>query len=410
MKPYLIMATINELSNLKDIVAELEETGTKVIIVDEGNDQMRSANSRILDGLEVAYYGPRERREWFGRFGSRSEEFGSVIPERAHAETSFGFLIAYEEGADYVIELDDDVFASSLVRDHGENLFGDGGITVSAESRWYNTLEAISLTAATAATNMAAADADADTDTDTDTDTDVAVNTDADTAAGLGRGAAGACGLFPRGHPYSPGTRSGRYFWKNEGGRCVLNMGHWTGCPDFDALTILYHGGLNGRCGIEGASLKKGREKVVVDRGTYFAVCSMNTSFLPKVIPAFYQLYMNTMGIDRFDDIWSGILLKRVADHLGERVCLGKPVGLHDKRPRSTFRDLRKELEGMAMNEVFWRIADREISGSTYSDCYLSLADLIEAEAAKMQEASYRSFLRLQVDKMRLWIRILDLM
>jgi hypothetical protein len=30
-----------------------------------------------------------------------------VIPERAHAETSFGFLIAIEQGADFVVELDE---------------------------------------------------------------------------------------------------------------------------------------------------------------------------------------------------------------------------------------------------------------------------------------------------------------
>jgi hypothetical protein len=60
-------------------------------------------------------------------------------------------------------------------------------------------------------------------------------------------------------------------------------MGHWIGNPDFDALTILYNGGLDGRCGVKGLSLN--REKVIVDKGTYFAVCSMNTSFVPKVIP-----------------------------------------------------------------------------------------------------------------------------
>lgn len=53
------------------------------------------------------------------------------------------------------------------------------------------------------------------------------------------------------------------------------------------------------------------REKVIVGKGTYLAVCSMNTSFTPEIIPAFYQLYMNFMGVDRFDDIWSGIFLKK---------------------------------------------------------------------------------------------------
>jgi len=36
----------------------------------------------------------------------------SVISERCHAETSFGFLITYEEEADVTIEMDDDFFSS----------------------------------------------------------------------------------------------------------------------------------------------------------------------------------------------------------------------------------------------------------------------------------------------------------
>jgi hypothetical protein len=157
---------------------------------------------------------------------------------------------------------------------------------------------------------------------------------------------------------------------------------------------------------VRGFSLKE--EKVVVGKGTYFAVCSMNTSFLPKVVPAFYQLYMNTMGIDRFDDIWSGIFLKRAADHLGGRVCLGKPAGNHDKRPRSVFKDLKKEIDGMIMNESVWEMVDADITGGSYSDAYLSVADLLSRGVKKFTDESQRRFMELQVEKMRLWVETVD--
>jgi hypothetical protein len=51
----------------------------------------------------------------------------------------------------------------------------------------------------------------------------------------------------------------------------------------------------------------------------------MNTSFVSKIIPAFYQLYMKHMGVDRFNDIWSGIFLKKIVDHLGDNISLGTP-------------------------------------------------------------------------------------
>ncbi|MBC7120980.1 MAG: hypothetical protein H5T33_05310 [Candidatus Methanosuratus sp.] len=362
MQPYLIMASINELSNLNPLKQELKETNTKVIVVDEGNQGIRSRNEIVLDGLERSYYGPREREDWFkSRFGLGYKRYLEVIPERAHAETSFGFLVAYEEGAEFIVELDDDVFINSLMLGHKENLFGEGGKTVHSKSRWYNTLDSISLTSQNR--------------------------------------------FFPRGHPYSPEARTEDYAWDGSGGSCVLNMGHWIGNPDFDALTILYHGGMDGRCAIRGECLIN--EKVVVGKGTYFAVCSMNTSFVTKVIPAFYQLYMNAMGVDRFDDIWSGIFLKRVADHLGDRVCLGKPVGTHEKRPRSVFKDLKSEMDGMALNESVWRFVDGELSGSSYADSYLSLADLLEKGASTLNE-TYQKFLNCQVGMMRRWVEIVD--
>jgi hypothetical protein len=363
MRPYLVIATINALDNLRPLISEFARTETKIVVVDEGDDGVRVKNDSILVGLDRAYYGPRERFEWFkARFPSDYERHLSLIPEKAHAETSFGFLVAYEEGASFLVELDDDVFAEKLMEEHRDNLLGEEGRTVASPSKWYNTLDAI-------VTNA-------------------------------------PCRLFPRGHPYSPSARTGEYSWSDKGGSCVLNMGHWVGNPDFDAMTILYHGGIDGRCGVRGLSLEE--EKVVVGKGTYFAVCSMNTSFLPKVVPAFYQLYMNTMGIDRFDDIWSGIFLKRVADHLGDQICLGKPAGTHDKRPRSVFKDLKKEMDGMIMNESVWEMVDADITGRSYSDAYLSLADLLSKGANKFPDENHKRFMELQVEKMRLWVETVD--
>jgi len=291
----------------------------------------------------------------------------SVIPEKCHAETSFGFLVAYEDGANVILELDDDVFpvdGRNFIDSHLDNLLSDRGIRVSSKCKWYNTLENLTLS--------------------------------------------GHRGIvFPRGHPYLPETRVGDYVWKKSGGKCVLNMGLWVGHPDLDALTILYNGGLDGRCNIKSTGLK--RNKIIVDDGTYFAICSMNTSFIRKIIPAFYQLYMKVMGIDRFDDIWSGIFVKKIADHLGDKVCLGKPLVYHDKRPRSTFKDLRSELEGMMINEMLWKVVDAiELNGKDYYECYLELANGLERSLDKFNEKLHQDFVKLQVEKMRIWLDILD--
>lgn len=364
MLVYIVIASINPLTNLNT----LNETdhNIKVIVVDEGDESVRNINSKILSKVKYEYYGPRERENWFKeRFGASFEKYLSLIPERCHAETSFGFLKAFEDGADVIIELDDDVHIfSDFVKGHIENLFNDDGVTVNSNGKWYNTIENLSLKID-------------------------------------GK-------IFPRGHPYVSTCRVEDYLWSNVGGDCVLNMGLWNGHPDLDALTLIHYGGLDGRGSIEGLGLK--RDKIIVGKGTYFSICSMNTSFISKIIPAFYQLYMNFMGVDRFDDIWSGIFIKRISDHIGDNVCLGKPLCRHDKRVRNVFKDLLKETNGLEMNEYIWKICkDTEFSSKTYPDCYLELACSFEKNIERWFKDSFHiKFWKVQIEKMCIWVELID--
>jgi len=365
---WIVTASIYVLENIWSFYVRGDLEGVeRVVVVDEGDEAVRGKSREMLNGLEVEFHGPREREEFFkSRFGSSYEKYLSLIPERSHAETSYGFLLAYEAGADYVIEIDDDVFPEdgySLVRNHIRALRAAGGRSVESPGKWINTIDFLVL------------------------------------EPGMD--------LFPRGHPYDPATRVRGYRFGSDEGECVVNMGLWTGHPDLDALTILYLGGMDGRARVSSIAIKE--EKVVPARGNYFAVCSMNTSFSRKVIPAFYQLYMKYMGIDRFDDIWSGIFLKKIADRIGDRLCLGAPAARHVKRPRTVWKDLRAELEGMIINEVLWKVVDQaEIDSKSYPDAYLELADYIAKRIGDFREEHHRKFLEAQVARMRIWVGALD--
>ncbi len=368
MKTCVVIASINPLENIKAFESELLDHDCEVIVIDEGNGVIRKENEKLLSSLQHEYYGPIERAEWFKkRFGPSYKDLLSVIPERCHAETSFGFLVAYERKPDIILEVDDDVFPFAshlLVEAHARNLSDNDGVTVSCSSKWYNTMENLTFTPRRL--------------------------------------------LFARGHPYGQRAENEHLTWKNSGDRCILNMGLWTGCPDLDALTILYNGGMNGQCSITSTGCKKG--KVIVDKGTYFPVCSMNTAFLCEVTPAFYQMYSNFMGIDRFDDIWSGVFIKKIADHLGRRISLGSPLVNHRKRTRDTLKDLRKEFEGMVINEKLWGLVDRvELEGATYWDSYSSLVQKLGKKIPQtFKEPLHREFLEAQLQKMRLWLKIID--
>lgn len=125
MLTYIITASINETKNLKSLQNH-EKGEVKVIIIDEGNKKVRLKNDEHIKDVPHEHFGPQEREEWFKkRFGSAYRKYASIIPENCHAETSFGFLLAYEEDAEIVLEIDDDVFvAENFLKEHIENLIG----------------------------------------------------------------------------------------------------------------------------------------------------------------------------------------------------------------------------------------------------------------------------------------------
>jgi hypothetical protein len=338
-----------------------------IVVIDEGDRALRRKNKQLLEGMTYRFYGPRERKAYFSKtFGRIGLKASHVIPVRCHAETSFGFLLAYEEQPHLVLELDDDTFpvaGSPIIDGHFANLQSHDGLVVSSPNAWYNSVENLQLNVRDQ--------------------------------------------IFPRGHPYDPSVRSTELSWSNASSRIVLNMGLWLGDPDLDALTILSRGGMHGKCDVKSTKIR--RNRVVVREGTYFALCSMNTAFKPEIIPAFYQLYMNYMGIDRFDDIWSGIFLKKVADHLGIGLSLGGPVVRHEKRPRDVFRDLRAENEGMAINEILWRIINGlDLEGKDYWTAYRSLSEGLELALRKLGRPFWRKLIRVQTRKMQAWLRLID--
>ena len=364
---YVVITSTGAVNNLAASKIALVKNGSRIIIVDEGDKSFRRANSKLLSGVAHKFYGPSERKTWFKRrFASASERIASVIPVKCHAENSFGFLAAFEEGADVIIELDDDVAYTGkhdFVAEHMSNLKTGRGVTVSSTSRWYNPMNDLKL-------NVQGA-------------------------------------VFPRGFPYDPQTRDQGYSERQSSVDCVLNMGMWTGNPDLDSVTILSHGGLNGYCAIRSLGLK--RRKVVVDTGTYLPICSMNAAFRAEIVPAFYQLYMNYEGLDRFDDIWSGIFLKKISDHLGKHIAVGSPTAEHRKSERSIFRDLRREMEGIAINEFLWKIVDAtHVTGSNYRDCYDSIVSEIKSRIVKIADITHRKLLSMQVQKMQLWLETVD--
>ncbi|WP_049927954.1 alpha-1 4-glucan-protein synthase [Halopiger goleimassiliensis] len=347
----VVVPTIREYECMRSYFENAREHGfdlsrLHVVLVTEDFCET-DAMERMLEeeGVAGEVFDGTRREEWYAEHGI--EEYGHVVPAASHAETSFGLLYMWaNDEFEYGFFIDDDTLPhpeEDFFGTHMENLAFEGEIEeISSDEQWVNVLYQ---------------------------------NADEH-------------GLYPRGYPYSAmGETVETGTTEIERGQVVASQGLWTNVPDLDAVRILMDGDLEGQ-----AQTRTSREDFgddfVAARGNYLTVCSMNLAFRREVIPAFYQLPMddNEWDVGRFDDIWSGVFLKRACDVLGKRIYNGAPLCEHNKAPRSTFDDLNNEVPGLELNEHLWRIIDDVGAGAD------SYGEIFEAMGRELAEGDWSDY------------------
>lgn len=179
----------------------------------------------------------------------------------------------------------------------------------------------------------------------------------------------------------------------------VLNHGLWSGVPDYDGITFK-------RKGYQPYKIWK-NHSVVIPRFNYFSFCSMNFAFKPKVA---LLMYLPLMGYspdgkkwkyDRFDDIWGGIVMKKILDHHQLAVRNGSPSVEH-RKASIIDKTVEQEKSGLPVNEWFWkRIDNIELNSDTIKGSYLEIA-------SNMKDWKERYFNRLG-EAMEIWTKMIDL-
>lgn len=189
-------------------------------------------------------------------------------------------------------------------------------------------------------------------------------------------------------------TRGVPYYHTARKRRCVLNHGLWTNVPDYDAPTQLCQSRQQGEFHPINQTIPVGR---------YYPMCGMNVALLPEVVPAFYFLLMGRdYEYDRFGDIWSGVFVKKIADHLNVAVNSGDPMVEH-QRASNVWANLRKEAAGLEINETLWDHIDRvTLTAKTFGECYAELAEGLPVGGPAGQ---YMDNLK---NAMREWVSLFD--
>ena len=365
----VVVPTIREYECVREYVANAREYGHDdrlffLLVTEDFCDT--DAMEQMLDDLGVAgaVFDGTAREAWYAEQGI--EEYGHVIPAASHAETSFGLLYLWANDFEFGFFIDDDSLPhdTDFFGTHYENLAYEGTVTeVRSDEQWVNVLYQ---------------------------------NFDEH-------------GLYPRGYPYAAmdeTVETGETYL--ESGDVVASQGLWTNVPDLDAVRILMDGDLQGQAQTRTTSEDYGEDFVAAE-GQYLTVCSMNLAFRREVVPAFYQLPMddNEWDVGRFDDIWSGVFLKRACDLLGKQIYNGAPLCEHNKAPRPTFDDLNNEVPALELNEHVWEVVDEVgADADSYHDAFAAMADaLAEGDFSQWANGEFLTFVG---EHMRDWLAALD--
>ncbi|MFB6118524.1 alpha-1 4-glucan-protein synthase [Halosegnis sp.] len=370
----VIVPTIREYECVREYVANAREHGHAdrlffLLVTEDFCDV--AAMEAMLDELDVAgaVFDGSARAAWYDEH--EIGEYAHVVPAASHAETSFGLLYMWAGDFEYGVFLDDDTLPHDHETDffggHYDNLARTGPVTeVASDEQWVNVLYQ---------------------------------NHDEH-------------GLYPRGYPYAAMDETVTETTTSlADGDVVASQGLWTNVPDLDAVRILMDGDLEGLAQTRTTAADYG-EDFIVAPGNYLTVCSMNLAFRRRVIPAFYQLPMddNEWDVGRFDDIWSGVFLKRAADLAGDYVLTGTPLCEHNKAPRPTFDDLNNEVPALELNEHVWELADEATVDADTDDVYWAAFAAMADRLAdgEFDEWTNGDFLTFVGEHMRDWLAALD--
>jgi hypothetical protein len=236
-----------------------------------------------------------------------------IIPRRTDCVRSFGYYLAYLKPTEFVVTLDDDCYPEATYEGGYLSEMRLALETQWADDRWYNTL--------------------------------------------------GPDPVYPRGYPYDIRERLQS---------TAIHHGMWSNVPDLDART---------QSRLPDYRTPPFRSIARVPTGRYFPMCGMNLAFRREVIPLMYFMlmgkdrYERPWPVDRFGDIWSGLMAKRVLDHLGWAVSSGAP-SVHHSRASNVETNLLKETPAYPFNEQLWRaVSSTPLHADTATGCYFELAD-----------------------------------
>lgn len=239
---------------------------------------------------------------------------------------NIGLLMAYENGADVIITIDDDNFVMN--QDFIE-LHGIAGSRTELQahastSGWFNVCSALE--------------------------------------------AEEGVEFYHRGYPQEMRWTEGSHFATSARLRRIVavNAGFWIDNPDIDAVARMV------RQPVVRGLKQPWTGNFSLHPGTWSPFNSQNTALMSSAIPAYFL----SPYVGRYDDIWASYILTRIAEHLNHAVAFGEPLVRQERNPHDLWKDLDAERNGMIMTGDFSRALRALIlRGASYAECFGEIAD-----------------------------------
>jgi hypothetical protein len=126
----------------------------------------------------------------------------------------------------------------------------------------------------------------------------------------------------------------------------AVQYGGWHGVLDYDAASQLVHR--------PHSSHEFAPVCIPVPKGVPVTTCIMNAAFRTEFTPLMWQLPMHDGKYNRFGDIWSGLLQKKILDAFGWAMLINGTASVYHERASDPIANLEREAPGIRINETVW--------------------------------------------------------
>ena len=211
--------------------------------------------------------------------------------------------------------------------------------------------------------------------------------------------------LYHRGFPVDKRSVEATPSYQDVEGRVVVNAGLWLEVPDADAMSHV-------DCPVRVTGFLDGvPHRLLVAHGTNTVFNSQNPSMHRDLLPVIYLPVMGERAgelvVGRYDDIWMSLFVKRLADRMGDYICVGRPFSRQDRNDHDLLSDMLVELPAQRMTIMMNQsLAAIDLTADDYARCY---DELIEGLRERLGMDGYSSgeasFLRRMLDRMAVWSR-----